>query len=148
MRRAAGAGGVERHGLGPPAPADRGRAVGEGCATRRENEGADEHDDRAAEAAEAAISGPDVLGPPRVGAIVAEARLGGRHESARSPRLSRAAAEVAWLAHDDCPDSVRVTVKVTPWHELGALAASSTNPGMDWLPLVLPGLTAIAGEKV
>ena len=42
---------------------------------------------------------------------------------------------------------VRVTLKVTPWHELGAFAASFTRPGMDSVPVVAPALTVSAGEK-
>ena len=38
--------------------------------------------------------------------------------------------------HVDIPESVRVTVKVTPWHPVGAVERSFTRLGMDWVTLV------------
>ena len=51
-------------------------------------------------------------------------------------------------AHEEVPDKVRVTLKVTPWHAFGLSRWSLTKLAMDSVPLVAPALTVMAGEMV
>jgi hypothetical protein len=53
---------------------------------------------------------------------------------------------VSWPGHVEFPERTRVTVKVTPWHPVGAEEESSTKPAMDSVPLMLLALTLSAGE--
>lgn len=113
-RGATGTGRVQGNGLCLPGPASLGRRVGKSCCgTRSENESADEQHDRTSEATDAAIVGPCVPGP-RVSSTSAKLRPCGRRESTGSPLWIGGAVDVTSPTHDDCPERVRVTVKVTP----------------------------------
>ena len=95
-------------------PASGGHRVGKGCSTRSENECTDEQGDRTAEATDAAILGPYVLGTPRVGTALAELRPNRRLRPAEYPLPIHFAVKVASPPHDDRPERVKVTVNVTP----------------------------------
>lgn len=105
---------VQPHGLCLPGPASRGRGVGKGCGTRSESEGTGEQDDRTAEATRAATSRFAVLGTPSVRTALSGPRPRRRRDTSEHPLPIRGAANVASPVHEDGPERVRVTVKVTP----------------------------------